>query len=186
LSSLSKKVLLIGADLRNPQLHIYLDIDKEQAGLSNYLYDVNYHWKDALLKGFEEHPNHDTLISGVIPPNPPYLLANGRFEALLEEARALYDYIIVDTAPTISVTDTLLISKFADATVYVTRANYTEKNLLEHANSLAKNKKLNNMAFVVNQVGGIKRSKYGYNYGYGYGYNEDTAKGSWSDKIFNR
>jgi Mrp family chromosome partitioning ATPase len=92
----------------------------------------------------------------------------------------------VDTAPTISVTDTLLISKFADATVYVTRANYTEKNLLEHANALVKNKKLKNMAYVINQVGASIGSKYGYNYGYGYGYNEDTAKRSWRDKIFNR
>jgi capsular exopolysaccharide synthesis family protein len=185
LTSLNKKVLLIGADLRNPQLHIYLGIDKEQAGLSNHLH-TDDDWKDFLIKGFKEHPNHDTLISGVIPPNPPHLLTNGRFETLLEEASTQYDYIIVDTAPTISVTDTLLISKFADATVYVTRANYTEKNLLEHANALAKNKKLKNMAYVINQVGASIGSKYGYNYGYGYGYNEDTAKRSWRDKIFNR
>ncbi len=186
LTSLNKRVLLIGADLRNPQLHIYLNIDKDNPGLSNYLYDTDYHWKDALIKGFAEHPNHDTLISGVIPPNPTQLLTNGRFEALLEEAKSHYDYIIVDTAPTISVTDTLLISKFADATVYVTRANYTEKNLMEHAENLAKNKKLKNMAFVVNQVGDSKRSKYGYNYGYGYGYSEDVAKRNWLQRLFNR
>lgn len=185
LTSLNKKVLLIGADLRNPQLHIYLGIDKEQEGLSNHLH-TNDDWKDFLIKGFKEHPNHDTLISGVIPPNPPHLLTNGRFEILLEEARTLYDYIIVDTAPTISVTDTLLISKLADTTVYVTRANYTEKNLLEHANGLAKNKKLKNMAYVINQVGASKGSQYGYNYGYGYGYSEDTSERSWKDKIFNR
>ena len=186
LSSLNKKVLLIGSDLRNPQLHNYLDIDKQQSGLSNYLHNPNFEWKEALIKEFKEHPNHDILISGEIPPNPPYLLTNGRFEALLEEAKTLYDYIIVDTAPTISVTDTLLISKFADATVYVTRSNFTEKNLLGHAKTLAKNKKLKNMVFVVNQVGDSKRSKYGYNYGYGYGYSEDTAKRSWRDKLFNR
>ncbi len=185
-SSLNKKVLLIGADLRNPQLHNYLNIDKLQSGLSNFLHDTNYDWKENLIKGFKEHPNHDTLLSGEIPPNPPHLLTNGRFEALLEEARTLYDYIIVDTAPTILVTDTLLISKFADATLYITRANFTEKNLLEHANALAKNKKLKNMAYVINQVGVNKRSRYGYNYGYGYGYTEDTFKRSWKDKLFNR
>jgi capsular exopolysaccharide synthesis family protein len=186
LSSLNKKVLLIGADLRNPQVHSYLEIDKHLPGLSNYLHDPNFEWKGALIKGFSEHPGHDTLISGVIPPNPPNLLTNGRFEVLLEEARTRYDYIIVDTAPTISVTDTLLISKFADATIYITRANYTEKILLEHANSLAKNKKLKNMGYVINRVGINKRSRYGYNYGYGYGYSEDTFKRSWKDKIFNK
>lgn len=186
LSSLNKKVLLIGADLRNPQLHNHLKVDKLQSGLSNYLHDINYHWKENLIKGFKEHPSHDTIIPGAIPPNPPHLLTNGRFEALLEEAKLLYDYIIVDTAPTISVTDTLLISKFADATIYITRANYTEKYLLDHSNALAKNNKLKNMAYVINQVGVKKRSQYGYNYGYGYGYNEDIIKRSWKDKLFNR
>ena len=186
LASMNKKVLLIGADLRNPQLHTYLGIDKSQSGLSNYLYDTTVNWKDSLVKGFEAYANHDSLISGMIPPNPPHLLSNGRFELLLEEARGLYDYIIVDTAPTIAITDTLLISKFADATVYLTRANYTENNLLTHANELAKNDKLKNIAFVINQVGDSKRDKYGYNYGYGYGYGEDEVKESWKDKLFNR
>ena len=170
LASLNKRVLLIGADLRNPQLHTYIQTDKNELGLSNYLHDTKKDWKQALIKGFEKHPNHDTLISGSLPPNPAYLLTNGHFEMLLEEAKGLYDYIIVDTAPTILVTDTLLISKFADATLYITRANVTEKNLLNHAIELHKNKKLKNMAFVLNSVGGGK--SYGYNYGYGYGYHE--------------
>ena len=170
LASLNKRVLLIGADLRNPQLHTYIQTDKNELGLSNFLHDTKKDWKQALIKGFEKHPNHDTLISGSLPPNPAYLLTNGHFEMLLEEAKGLYDYIIVDTAPTILVTDTLLISKFADATLYITRANVTEKNLLNHAIELHKNKKLKNMAFVLNSVGGGK--SYGYNYGYGYGYHE--------------
>ena len=178
LSSLNKKVLLIGADLRNPQLHTYLKTDKDKAGLSNYLHDPEFHWKDSLINGFAEHPGHQVLISGQIPPNPPHLLTNGRFETLLEEARLEYDYIVVDTAPTISVTDTLLISSLADATVYLTRANYTEKNLLNHAMDLSKQKKLKNMAIVINSVGNSKKSgygyKYGYNYGYGYGYGEES------------
>lgn len=188
LASLNKKVLLIGADLRNPQLHVYLGIDKSNSGLSNYLYDTDFQWKESIVKGFKGHSGHDTLISGMIPPNPPHLLTNGRFEALLEEARTIYDFIIVDTAPTIAVTDTLLISKFADATVYVTRANYTEKNLLEYSNNLSKNNKLKNMAYVINQVGASSGYgyKYGYNYGYGYGYSEDRIERSWIDKMLNR
>ncbi|WP_412984126.1 GumC family protein [Pontimicrobium sp. IMCC45349] len=170
LSSLNKRVLLIGADLRNPQIHSYFDIEKNKAGLSNYLHDVDFNWQSALIKGFEQHPNHDILISGSLPPNPAHLLTNGRFETLLEEAKDIYDYIIVDTAPTILVTDTLLISKFADATMYVTRADFTEKNLINHSIDLHKKNKLKNMAYVVNSVGANK--SYGYNYGYGYGYGE--------------
>ena len=170
LSSLNKKVLLIGADLRNPQLHAYIQIDKDKKGLTNYLHDTDFNWKDALIKGFNEHNNHDILISGSLPPNPAHLLTNGRFETLLEAAKTEYDYIIVDTAPTILVTDTLLISEFADATLFISRANVTEKKLLDHSVELSKSKKLKNMAYVINSVGSSK--SYGYNYGYGYGYGD--------------
>lgn len=170
LSSLNKKVLLIGADLRNPQLHRYMNTDKKIVGLSNYLHNPKNDWKQGVIKGFEKHPNHDTLISGSLPPDPTYLLTNGRFETLLEEAKALYDYIIVDTAPTILVTDTLLISRFSDATLYIVKANFTEKRLLSHPIELSKNKKLKNLAFVINSVG--ESGMYNYNYGYQYGYHQ--------------
>ncbi len=170
LSSINKKVLLIGADLRNPQIHTYISEDKQKPGLSNYLHDVNYNWKDALIDGFEKHPNHQIILSGSIPPNPAHLLTNGRFKRLIEEAKEIYDYVVVDTAPTILVTDTMLISQLADATIYLTRANYTEKNLLKFSKELQDVGKLKNMAYVINSVGASKSYGYGYNYGYNYGY----------------
>jgi capsular exopolysaccharide synthesis family protein len=168
LSSLNKKVLLIGADLRNPQIHTQINSDKNKAGLSNYLHDSTFEWKNNLVKGFDKHPNHDILLSGSIPPNPSSLLTNGRFKELIEEAKDLYDYIVVDTAPTILVTDTMLISNLADATVYIARANFTEKKLLAFSKDLSESGKLKNMAYVINGVGNNK--SYGYNYGYNYGY----------------
>ncbi|WP_082316557.1 tyrosine-protein kinase domain-containing protein [Mangrovimonas sp. ST2L15] len=174
LSSLNKKVLLIGADLRNPQIHTYLnkDINKNNFGLSNYLHDASVDWKSILINGFNKHAKHDILISGNIPPNPAQLLTNGRFEELLNEARELYDYVIVDTAPTILVTDTTMISQFADATIYLIRANYTEKNLLEFSKGLHESGRLKNMGYVLNGVSSGK--SYGYNYGYSYGYGSNT------------
>lgn len=170
LSSINKKVLLIGADLRNPQIHTYVEKDKNESGLSNFLHDETIDWKNSLIKGFSKHPNHDILLSGSIPPNPTQLLTNGRFEQLINEAKNLYDYVIVDTAPTILVTDTLLISKLADATIYLVRADYTEKNLLEFSKNLNNSGKLKNMAYVLNGVGASRAYGYSYNYGYGYGY----------------
>lgn len=170
LSSINKKVLLIGADLRNPQIHTHISEDKQKPGLSNYLHDVDYNWKDALISGFEKHPNHRIILSGSIPPNPAHLLTNGRFKKLIEEAKEEFDYIVVDTAPTILVTDTMLISQLADATIYIARANYTEKNLLKFSKELSESGKLKNMAYVINSVGANKSQGYGYNYGYGYGY----------------
>jgi|26BtaG_2_1085354.scaffolds.fasta_scaffold03767_3 capsular exopolysaccharide synthesis family protein len=172
LTSLNKKVLLIGADLRNPQIHHYTipQMDKNELGLSNYLYDDSFDWRSALIKGFPKHPDHDTLLSGTIPPNPAHLLTNGRFEQLLNDAKKIYDYIVVDTAPTILVTDTLLISELADVTLYMVRAGVTEKNLLDFSKNLAETGRLKNMAYVINGVGESRSYGYSYNYGYNYGY----------------
>jgi Mrp family chromosome partitioning ATPase len=123
-----------------------------------------------LIHGFEKYPEHYTLLSGSIPPNPTQLLTNGRFEALLNEVKEEFDYIVVDTAPTILVTDTMLISELADATLYLVRAEFTEKNLLDFSRNLHMTGRLKNMAYVINGVGASKSYGYTYNYGYGYGY----------------
>jgi len=170
LASLNKKVLLIGADMRNPQIHTYFGTSKNQLGLSSYLNDASVNWKELLMSGFDKHPKHYTMLSGAIPPNPAHLLTNGRFEQLLAESRTQFDYIIVDTAPTILVTDTLLISKFADVTLFLTKANYTDKKLLKFSKELSESGKIKNMAYVMNSVGAGKSYSYGYGYGYNYGY----------------
>ena len=170
LASLNKKVLLIGADMRNPQIHTYFGTSKNQLGLSSYLNDASVNWKELLMTGFDKHPKHYTMLSGAIPPNPAHLLTNGRFEQLLAEARTEFDYVIVDTAPTILVTDTLLISKFADVTLFLTKANYTDKKLLKFSKELSESGKIKNMAYVMNSVGAGKSYSYGYGYGYNYGY----------------
>ena len=170
LASLNKKVLLIGADMRNPQIHTYFGTSKNELGLSSYLNDASVNWREILMSGFDKHPKHYTMISGAIPPNPAHLLTNGRFEQLLDEVRAEFDYVIVDTAPTILVTDTLLISKFADVTLFLTKANYTDKKLLKFSKELSESGKIKNMAYVMNSVGAGKSYSYGYGYGYNYGY----------------
>ena len=168
MASLNKKTLLIGADLRNPQLHSYANVNKNQMGLSNYLTDPTLGWKSSTMKVFDKHPNHEVLFSGVIPPNPAHLLANGNFEKLIEEAKLIYDYIIVDLAPTILVTDTLLVAHLADATICAVRANHTDKKLIPFSVDLSNTKRLVNMSYVIN---GLKENRsYGYNYNYGYNY----------------
>ena len=135
-------MFLFGPDLRNPQLHTYANINKNQVGLSNYLIDSSPGWKSSVMKVFDKQPNHEILFSGSIPPNPAHLLANGNFETLIREAKLLYDYIIVDLAPTILVTDTFLVAHLADATICVVRANHTEKKLVPFSQDLSKSKRL--------------------------------------------
>lgn len=176
LASLDKKVLLIGADLRNPQIHKYLSANKQIEGLTNFLTDPNFDWKSVTLKQFEHLPNHSTLLAGNIPPNPTQLLSNGNFETLIKKSKEEYDYIIIDTAPTLLVTDTLLIADQADATIYICKSNYTEKELLNFSESLIKDEKLKNVGLIINGIG--VDTKYGYayryNYGYGYGYKNEN------------
>ncbi|MDA9125969.1 polysaccharide biosynthesis tyrosine autokinase [Flavobacteriaceae bacterium] len=172
MASLNKKVLLIGADLRNPQLHSYANVNKNQMGLSNYLTDPTLGWESSIMKIFDKHPNHEVLFSGVIPPNPAHLLANGNFETLIEEAKLIYDYIIVDLAPTILVTDTLLVAHLADATICAVRANHTDKKLIPFSVDLSNTKRLVNMSYVINGVKENRSYGYNYNYGYNYGYGD--------------
>lgn len=176
-SIMNKKVLLIGADMRNPQLHNYLNVKKSEKGLQNYLHDLSVDWHSTLKKNVNGVENLDVILSGAIPPNPAELLSNGRLETLIKEAKEEYDFIIVDTPPTLLVTDTLVISHLVDTTLYVVRADFTPKNILEFSLDLSNRGKLKNMAYVINNVGSNYKGynysyKYSYAYGYGYGYDD--------------
>ncbi len=179
LASTGKSVILIGADVRNPKLHRYTMATEGtvEKGLSDYLYDLDVNSYDIISRTKEEGIKVDVVLSGPIPPNPAELLMNDRMEELLKHFKTLYDYVVVDTAPTMIVTDTLLISQLADYTLYVTRADYTEKKLLDFPKDLKKQGKLKGLAVVLNDVDNSKFSygaKYGYSYGYGYGYGQDS------------
>ena len=115
----------------------------------------------------------DVVYSGKIPPNPAELLMSDRMKDLIMEMSDNYDYVIVDTAPLMVVTDTLLISKYADHIIYVTRAGVTETRVLEFPSKLKAEGKLDGLCFVVNDV---KESNLGYGGKYGYGYGKSTKK----------
>src|SRR6218665_235273 len=164
----SNKVIIIGADIRNPQLKRYSENSKSKKGLTEFLYDESNSIEDVLFKNPIDE-RCDIIYSGSIPPNPTELLKNGRFFLLLEKLREKYEYIIVDTAPLLLVTDTLIITKNADVNLYVTRSNYTEKSLIEFANDAVATKKIDNVAFVLND---LNNENFGYGNKYGYGYNK--------------
>ena len=167
------KVLIIGSDIRNPQLQRYDPKSRAYAGLTEYLHLDDIQVQDIIHQSLF-NPNCDVVYSGMIPPNPTELLSNGRFEQLLNTLSTQYDYIIVDTAPLLLVTDTLLFAELADATLYVTRSKYTERELINFANDNINSYKLNNVAFVINDV---SKTNLGYGNKYGYGYHSEEKKG---------
>jgi len=176
LASNNNKILLIGCDLRNPQLHTYLNVSKNVTGLSAFLVNSEVNYQDIILN-LDNQLNFDIILSGEIPPNPSELLSNGRFETLIKSIESQYDYIIVDTAPTLLVTDTQTISDIADVIIYLVRTDFTELKILNHIKELQSMKKMSNLSLVIN---GIRDDRsYDYNYGYGYGYSEHTKKKKW-------
>ena len=129
------------------------------------------------LIGFE---NLDLLSSGIVPPNPAELLLNSKVSKMFQELKNNYDYIVVDTAPVNLVTDTLMISKYADMFLYVSRADYLDKRMLEVPERLYQEKRLPKMALLLNGI------DYSRGYGYGYGaYGENDQKNIFQ-KIFKK
>ena len=175
LATPKKKVIIIGSDIRNPQLQRYDDSKKGLVGLSEFMYDDSME-KENIIHKTSFNPCCDIIYSGAISPNPTELLSNGRYEELVDSLKSDYDYIILDKAPLMLVTDSFLIADVADMTVYVTRSNYTEKELIGgFANEQIDQNKIKNVAFVLNDVS-MKNSGYGYGYKYGYGYGASQNK----------
>ncbi|MFP3592557.1 GumC family protein [Chryseobacterium sp. SIMBA_038] len=172
LANPKKKAIIIGSDIRNPQLQRYNPARKGLIGLTEYLYSDQTTIQDIIhVSSF--NPHLDVIYSGMIPPNPTELLSNGRYEILLKDLKEKYDYIILDTAPLLLVTDTFLISSLSDITIYVSRSRYTEKALMEFANNNIDQEKIKNVGFVLNDV---SRENLGYSNKYGYGYNNVEEK----------
>ena len=176
-----KKVLLVGMDLRAPKVTEYLGLP-DRKGVTNYITNEDLNLND-LKFSIPEVKNLDIIASGVIPPNPAELLMTNRVEEMFNKLKSEYDYLIVDTAPVNLVTDTLLIAKYADMFMYVARANYLDKRLLSVPQALYNEKRLPNMAIVLNDTD-PKRS-YGYGYG-GYGYGHVVVEEPWYKKIFKK
>lgn len=179
LSNLNKKVLLIGVDLRKPQLHNYFSISRTALGLSNFLANKSDDWKEFVHKDNNFSNNLDVLFAGDPPPNPSQLITNSNFESLIEEARKIYDYIILDTAPVQIVSDTLNFSYLADVTVFIVKYDYTDKSNLAQVSGFIKKEQLKNVGILINGVN--LKTAYGYGYGvsYGYQYQEVKAKRPW-------
>lgn len=159
-----KRVVLLGMDIRNPQLGNYLSL-KHNSGITNFLADPSLSI-DSIIMSSPRVQGCDVILAGPVPPNPSELLSSAAVDKLFAELRERYDYIIIDSAPSGMVSDTLSLGHVADMTLYVTRADYTLRRDVTFVNNLSTDNRLPRIALVLNGVP-MRAKAYGYGYGYG-------------------
>lgn len=160
LALLGKKVVIIGMDIRKPQLANYLGISPTP-GLTQYLSDADMTISDV-LRSYSEIPGMDIIVAGPIPPNPGELMTSPRIAEMMDELRKQYDYIVLDTAPVGMVSDAFNLTRYSDATIYVVYDKRTRLQDLRFLNDIAEDERLKRVNVVINGT----KSKKGYGYGY--------------------
>ena len=146
-------------DIRLPMLAQNLGLPTSP-GVTNFLSE------NISIDQIIKHRNNcDVVVAGPVPPNPSELLLTERVEILIAELKSRYDYVVIDSAPIALVSDTLSLSRFTDAVVYVARANYTQRRFIKYLNHVVDRGQLNNVSIVMNDT----NPKFSHGYGYGYG-----------------
>lgn len=164
-----KKVVLLEMDLHSPVISERLNIQSDY-GISSYLLGARD--PEEIIKRTEINENLFIIPAGPLSANPTELLMSNKVPELLNYLDAIFDFIIIDTAPVGPVTDGYIISPYCDATLYIIRHKHTPKVLVEQIDKNSKVNQLKNMAIVFNGIRprGFGKQHYGYGYGYGYGY----------------
>jgi capsular exopolysaccharide synthesis family protein len=167
LSLTGKKVVLLDFDLNNPSLgHMFNK--HEHPGVSNYL--TGELPLEEIISKVPDYPNLFFIASGTLPDNPSELISSGRVKQLIDALENSFDFVVMDTAPVVPVTDAYLLSGYCNATLYVVRHKYTPKRMIKRLDENNKINTLTNPAIVFNGVKprGFLSKNYGYGYGYGY------------------
>lgn len=183
---MDRRTVVVGMDIRKPKLNHIFGLSGKLPGMTQFLASPSSVDLLSLCQPTAVSPNLYVLPSGAVPPNPTELVARKSLEQAIDLLKQHFDYVILDTAPIGMVTDTRLIARVADLSVYVCRAGYTHKNDFELINELEQEKKLPNLCVLINGIDMSKRKngyyysygkygKYGYGkkYGYGYGYGNE-------------
>ena len=176
LSITGKKVMLMGLDLRKPQLKKHLNLVGEE-GMSSIL---SGHVSDyrSIIQNVAAYPTLDVIPGGVIPPNPNELLMSKRLDDMVEKLRNEYDYIVIDTAPVGAVSDSFLIDRVVDIAIYMCRMDYSDKRNIEFLNHVKADKTLKRPYLVINDMNLQSKNYYHRGYSYGYGNYYGHKKGN--------
>lgn len=158
------KVIIVGADIRNPQIHRF--VKGKNIGLTDYLVSDKTN-ADSYIINSLVNENLDVLFSGQIAPNPNDLLDMQKFDDLIIDLKSKYDFVVLDSAPVMLVSYTLHLVENSDVVLYVVKSDFTEKEMIDFAAGFQRENGIKNMAFVLNSVK-PENTRYGKKYGYGY------------------
>jgi capsular exopolysaccharide synthesis family protein len=162
MSEIGKKTLLVDCDLRRPNVHTILGIDKAH-GLSEVLYGEQ-EWDKVLKRvGID---NLHVITSGTIPHNPSEIIGSDKMKLFLEEVKQVFDIIILDVPCILSVTDSIILSLLADCIFMVVMAEKTPREAVLRAMSMLTDVKSNITGVIFNKAN-MRRSHYYYYYYYG-------------------
>ena len=161
-----KRVLFVDADLRKSVLVGRHKVTEEVKGLSHYLSgqaDLN----DVICR--TQEPGLFVIFAGVVPPNPSELLGQKRFAHLIESAKDIYDYVIIDAPPLGNVIDAAVISKVCDASVLVVAAKMVSYKFVRTVKEQLEKTGCPILGVVLNKVDMKQNKYYGKYYGNYYG-----------------
>ena len=170
----TKKALLVESDLRRPNLRKVFGRPVGTPGVANYLAGTAE--LDECIQSVSD--GLDLLVAGTVPPNPQELLVSPRFGELMKEVRGRYEYIVVDSPPSLAVSDAVVLGSHGDSLIYVVKANATKISEAQRGVGHLLQKNAPVTGVVLNQVDLKKAHKYGYSYsGYYdyYGYSSSSS-----------
>ena len=181
LALLEKKTIMVGLDIRKPRMAELFGISDRQHGITNILTNEECNWEEVKAQIVASGMNHnfDLLMAGPTPANPGELMVRKSLKQTIALLKEHYDYVIIDTAPVGLVADTLQLSKLADRTLFVCRADFSTKSSFTYINKLDEQKKLPNISIVINDID-LSKKKFAYSYGFGkYSKNGNRSFGSY-------
>jgi capsular exopolysaccharide synthesis family protein len=168
------KIVILDCDMRRANVHKVFGTANDH-GLSNFLVG-NSNMREAIVH--TRISNLDVIPCGPIPPNPSELLGSTRMTTLLNSLRKHYAHILIDSPPSIAVTDAVVLSKSVDGVILVIRAGYTAKEIIKSGIAQFGAVGSHILGAVLNGVD-ISRDRYHYQYYY-YHYSEDGNRRKWS------
>lgn len=168
------KVLLIDCDLRKPRIHQLFELSNEQ-GLVNLL--VKNKEINEVIQKVKDFENLEIITSGPIPPMPAELLASERMKTLISDLSKIYDYILIDTPPVLSVADATIMSSMVDGVVLVVAIGQTHINVIKTAQKSLEKVNANILGVILSKAdNGKNANNYYYHYDYNYGENQKKGK----------